>query len=187
MIPAPILARLSVSLCDGCLGAREEDTEPSRDAHSHHHFARKLRGPHNDRWEKVISAHKCNDHRDQKHFQRCSQPSHVPHSVSWRMRQNRQFVPNPKHTHTLTYTMRNADLEPRGSARLLQQTWNRPRGPVCLKTGCEQRRTVQRVQATHTWVWNWAQHFPGGWPWATSYADWVLWKRCYRPHTRYLI
>lgn len=49
MIPAPILARLSVSLRDGCLGAREEDTEPSRDAHSHHHFAQKLRGPHNDR------------------------------------------------------------------------------------------------------------------------------------------
>lgn len=72
MIPAPILARLSVSLCDGCLGAREEDTEPSRDAHSHHHFAQKLRGPHNDRWEKVISAHKCNDHRDQKHRVRFS-------------------------------------------------------------------------------------------------------------------
>ena len=49
MIPAPMQARISVSLHDGCLGAREEDTVPSRDAHSHHHFARKLRGPHNDR------------------------------------------------------------------------------------------------------------------------------------------
>lgn len=107
VIPAPVLARISLSLQDGCLGARQEDMVPARHAHCHHHFTRKLRGPHNDRWDELTSAHKCNDRRDQsieRCLQRWSQPSHVPHAVLRRMRKHCLFVPNPKHRHTHSNT-----------------------------------------------------------------------------------
>ena len=94
-----------------------------------------------------------------------------------------QFVPNSKCALMLSHARRWMLTSNKG---ILPVYYSKPKtdhmAQFTGKLAVNRHRTMKRVHATHTWVWNWAQHFPGKWPRAETaapaagYTDWALGK-----------